>query len=370
MTPRLSFSGIAHKYDSLLALEDISLEVAGGEVVCLLGPSGCGKTTTLRIAAGVERPTSGRVEIDGSAVAAPGLFVPPEKRGVGLMFQDYALFPHLTVLDNVKFGLHQHPKDTRTSIATRALERVGMARYAKAHPHALSGGEQQRVALARAMAPGPRILLMDEPFSGLDNRLRDSVRDEALTLIEQSRASALLVTHDPEEAMRMADRIALLRNGRLVQIGTPQDLYYRPVDPETAAFFSDVNQCAGRVSNGVVTCALGTFPAPDHADGTAVTVVLRPTGIALGRGGIGVAATVRRARMLGEESLIEVEIGGHDILVQVRVRGAWLPEDGTQVRAAAAPERALIFTRNASQSHETGPLDDTPGLQVAATQAI
>ncbi len=347
MTARLSFKGIAHQYDVQLALQDLSLDVAAGEVVCLLGPSGCGKTTTLRIAAGVERPTTGRVEIDQTVVAGPGVFVPPEKRGVGLMFQDYALFPHLTVLDNVKFGLHQQAKDEREPIALRALEGVGMTRYAHVYPSVLSGGEQQRVALARAMAPGPRIMLMDEPFSGLDNRLRDSVRDEALSLIDQSGASALLVTHDPEEAMRMADRIALLRKGKLVQVGTPQELYYQPVDAEAAAFFSDVNRCAGTVEGGLITCPLGTFPAPNIADGTQVDIVLRPTAIELGSGGVGVAAVVRRARLLGEESLIEIEVDGHDGLVHVRVRGAWLPAEGTSVRAAAAPERALIFADNA-----------------------
>jgi len=357
MTARLSFKHIAHQYDVQLALQDFSLDVAAGEVVCLLGPSGCGKTTTLRIAAGVERPSEGQVEIDGSVVAGPGVFVPPEKRGVGLMFQDYALFPHLTVLDNVKFGLHQHAKQEREPIALRALEGVGMTRYAHAFPSVLSGGEQQRVALARAMAPGPRIMLMDEPFSGLDNRLRDSVRDEALSLIDQSGASALLVTHDPEEAMRMADRIALLRKGKLVQVGTPQQLYYHPVDVEAAAFFSDINRCGGTVNGGLITCPLGTFPASDLADGTKVDVVLRPTAVELGRGGVGVPATVRRARLLGEESLIEIDVDGHDRLVHVRVKGTWLPTEGTSVRAAADPDRALIFADGVLASNGSNPAD-------------
>ncbi len=370
MTARLSFSGIAHRYGDLTALSDFSLEVAAGEVVCLLGPSGCGKTTTLRIAAGVERPTSGKVSIDGKPVAGPGLFVPPEKRGVGLMFQDYALFPHLTVLDNVKFGLHQLARGSRRAIAMRALEGVGMARYADAHPHMLSGGEQQRVALARAMAPGPRIMLMDEPFSGLDNRLRDAVRDEALSLIEQSGASALLVTHDPEEAMRMADRIALLRDGRLVQIGTPQELYYTPIDVAAAAFFSDINLCRGTVSGGLVDSPFGTFPTAGFADGATVDIALRPTTIELSRAGIGVAATVRRARMLGEESLIEIEIPGHDALVHVRVRGTWLPPEGTPVQAAPDTDRALIFGVSPAQNAANPAAGGNPSLQVAASQAI
>jgi iron(III) transport system ATP-binding protein len=347
MTARLSFQGIAHQYDALLALRDFSLEVGAGEIVCLLGPSGCGKTTTLRIAAGVERPSFGTVAIDGRPVAGPGVFVPPEKRGVGLMFQDYALFPHLTVLDNVKFGLHQLPKAERGPIAMRALEGVNMTRYADVHPHMLSGGEQQRVALARALAPNPRIMLMDEPFSGLDNRLRDSVRDEALSLIDQSGASALLVTHDPQEAMRMADRIALMRQGQLVQLGTPHELYYQPVDVQAAAFFSDINLCGGTVAGGMVSCPLGTFPAPQFDDGVKVDVVLRPTAIDVHSAGIGVEAVVRRARLLGEESLIEVEVEGHDALIQVRIGGTWLPAEGTHVKANADPERALLFEKAA-----------------------
>ena len=370
MSARLGFQGVSHQYDRLTVLSDFTLDIAPAEVVCLLGPSGCGKTTTLRIAAGLERPTQGTVKIGGRTVAGPGTFVPPEKRGVGLMFQDYALFPHLTVLENVMFGLHRMDRDVRSGVARKALDAVGMTRYADAHPLVLSGGEQQRVALARAMAPGPQIMLMDEPFSGLDHRLRDSVRDEALSVLSASGASALLVTHDPEEAMRMADRIALLRSGRLVQVGTPHTLYYEPADVAAAAFFSDINIFPGRVERGAVSCALGTFAAAGFADGESVDVVLRPAAIEVRRAGIGVAATVRRARLLGEESLIEIEVQGIARLVHARVRGTWLPPEGTSVRASADPDRALVFQSATAQMREEPDVATPPGLQFATDKAI
>ena len=217
---RLVLDEVGHVYPGgVMALEAVSLVVEPGEIVCLLGPSGCGKTTLLRIAAGIERQTSGRILIDGTELAGPGTFIAPEKRGIGLMFQDYALFPHMTILDNVMYGLKALPRGDADIAARRALSRVGLADYAGEYPHLLSGGEQQRVALARAIAPRPGVLLMDEPFSNLDRRMRDDVRDETIAMLREARATTIVVTHDPEEAMRMADRIALMRAGRLVQVG-------------------------------------------------------------------------------------------------------------------------------------------------------
>ncbi|MGB6907079.1 MAG: ABC transporter ATP-binding protein, partial [Methyloceanibacter sp.] len=225
---RLTFEDVSRRYGDSLALDHVSLDVPPGEVLCLLGPSGCGKTTLLRVASGVERPSSGRVLLDGQEVAGPDHFVPPEKRGVGLMFQDFALFPHLTLRQNVAFGLRSLTRSQANAEALAALARVGLAHYASAYPHILSGGEQQRVALARAIAPRPSVLLMDEPFSGLDPRLRERMREETLAILHETRATCIVVTHDAEEAMRMGDQLALMRRGRVVQTGKPLDLYRAP----------------------------------------------------------------------------------------------------------------------------------------------
>ncbi|NND50181.1 MAG: ABC transporter ATP-binding protein, partial [Rhizobiales bacterium] len=179
-TARLTFEGVTRRFETLSAVHEVDLELAPGEVLCLLGPSGCGKTTLLRIAAGLERQNSGRVLIDGEEVGGPQRFIPPERRGVGLMFQDYALFPHLTIAENTAFGITGTADGDAASLAAAALERVGLKGFAEAYPHRLSGGEQQRAALARAIAPRPRVLLMDEPFSGLDRSLRESVRDDTM----------------------------------------------------------------------------------------------------------------------------------------------------------------------------------------------
>lgn len=233
----LTLHNVRHAYDGHTVVKGVDLSVAPGEVVCLLGPSGCGKTTLLRIAAGLEVLQEGSVTLDDTYIAMPGQrHLPPEKRNVGLAFQDSALFPHLSVLQNVAFGLKHLASRQRRERATQLLEQLGMAKYVDVYPHMLSGGQQQRVALARALAPSPRLMLLDEPFSSLDARLRDRIRDDTLHVLKKVGAATLLVTHDPEEAMFMADRIALMRDGQIVQTGTPQALYCTPQDPFVVTF--------------------------------------------------------------------------------------------------------------------------------------
>ena len=238
----LTLEHVTHAYRDVVAVEDLGLSVEPEELVCLLGPSGCGKTTALRITAGLEPLQRGRILMDGETVAGDGIDVPPEDRNVGLVFQDYALFPHLSVSGNVAFGLTRSRAAERRARTREALQQVGMADYSDAYPHRLSGGEQQRVALARALAPDPKIMLLDEPFSGLDLQLRKQVRDETLHVLKKSGAATLMVTHDPEEAMFMADRVALMRAGRLIQVGRPSELYFAPQDAFVAGFFGDVNR--------------------------------------------------------------------------------------------------------------------------------
>jgi iron(III) transport system ATP-binding protein len=341
----LTFEAVSHDYDGVSSLTSVSLDIRAGEVICLLGESGCGKTTLLRIAAGLERPSAGRVLIDGNEVTGPSCFVPPEQRGVGLMFQDYALFPHLSILDNVRFGLISLDRTEAGRVALAALARVGLEDHAHDYPHALSGGEQQRVALARAIVPRPSILLMDEPFSGLDKRLRDNVRDETLTILSETRATAVIVTHDPEEAMRMADRIVLMRRGRLIQVGTPSDLYETPVDLSAARFFSEMNEIEGEVAGGAIDTPLGRFAAKGLADGAGATLCLRPSGVEIGRAGCGAQARVIRRRFLGESWSVEVAVMGLDSPLKARIRDAATLAPGTDVGVTIDRRDVFVFAR-------------------------
>jgi iron(III) transport system ATP-binding protein len=351
---RLTFEAVGHDYDGIPSVRGVTLDVAPGEVLCLLGQSGCGKTTLLRLAAGVERPNEGRVLINGQEVSGPKAFLPPERRGVGLMFQDYALFPHLSIVANVMFGLTALPKAEAEREALQALARVGLESHAFDFPHELSGGEQQRVALARAIAPRPSVLLMDEPFSGLDRRLRDSVRDETLAVLRETRATSLVVTHDPEEAMRMGDRIALMRKGVLVQVGTAAEIYHRPADLFTAGFFSELNVVGGRSEDGRVETPLGVFETPGIEGGSRVDVAIRPQGLALTaldgppdrrRRPGGVPGRIVETRFLGEIDLIEVAVDGMEQPVKARLRsgGSWKP--GMDVHVGVDTAEVLIFPK-------------------------
>ena len=340
---RLTFEDVSRNFGDMVALDQVSLDVAPGEVLCLLGPSGCGKTTLLRIAAGVERPDSGRVLLDEQEVAGPNRFVPPEKRGVGLMFQDYALFPHLTILDNVAFGLRSLSRAEAKAEALAALQRVGLGHYAGEYPHILSGGEQQRVALARAIAPRPGVVLMDEPFSGLDSRLRESMREETLAIMHETHATAIIVTHDAEEAMRMGDRVALMRKGRVVQIGSALDLYRAPKDILAARTFSDLNEIAARIEQGSATTPLGRFAANGLADGSDAIVCVRQRGVRLLEAGQGVPGRVRDARFLGDVALVEVAVQGLDVPLLARVRESDVPPEGAEIGVSVDRGAVLVF---------------------------
>lgn len=340
---RLSFENVSLSYALTPAVKDVSFELVPGEIACLLGPSGCGKSTLLRLAAGVERPQSGVVRLDGREIAGPSRFLPPEKRGIGLMFQDFALFPHLTILENVAFGLHALEYDAALVEARAALRRVGMLAYENAYPHAISGGEQQRVALARAIVPRPQVMLMDEPFSGLDQRLRESVRRETLAVLKETRASCMLVTHDPVEAMGMADRILLMREGRLIQQGTPAELYENPVDVGAARFFSDFNELIATVSAGQVTTPFGQHAAPGLVDGQRALVMIRPQGLEPAKGRAGQEGLVVDSRYLGDVVQLQVMFAEMEEPFIIRLPAAMAPKKGETRRFSAVSSHVLVF---------------------------
>lgn len=352
--PRLVTEHLSRAFAGRKVVDDVSLTVYPGQVTCLLGPSGCGKSTTLRMIAGVERADTGRVLIDGAEMAGPGGHLPPEKRSVGLMFQDFALFPHLTVADNVGFGL-RGDRAARANRVGELLERVNLSGFGPKHPHELSGGEQQRVALARALAPRPRVMLMDEPFSGLDNRLRDGIRDTTLDILKEEGAAVVLVTHEPDEAMRMADEIVLMRAGRMVQRGAPYNVYNAPVDKAAAAFFSDINVIRG-VSKGALTeTPFGAFLTPGHRDGAEVEIVIRPQHLKIdfdraGRGpnptpqdGTPARGQVTRARYLGRESLVDFRMDFDGSILTASVPGVFLPKLGTPLWLMIRRDRCFVF---------------------------
>ncbi len=280
--------------------------------------------------------------------------MPPEGRGIGLMFQDFALFPHLDVARNVAFGL-SGPDAARAERVRRLLDRVGLAAHGRKYPHQLSGGEQQRVALARALAPQPPILLMDEPFSGLDNRLRDGIRDETLAILKEEGTAVLLVTHEPDEAMRMADRIALMREGPIVQEGAPYAIYNDPVDREAAQFFSDVNVMHGVVKNLAADTPFGRFLAPGLADRADVEIIIRPQHLKMdfdrnGSGplptatdGVPARARVVRARFVGDQSLVELAMEHDGSVLKATVPGVFLPRPGTPLWLSLRRDRCFVF---------------------------
>ena len=346
----LEFQSVSRRFGKTPAVRDVSLTLKPGEIACLLGPSGCGKTTLLRIAAGIDKPDSGRLLFDGQEMAGPSRFVPPERRNIGLMFQDFALFPHLSIIDNVAFGLKNLPREEALTIARHALERVGLAHYAASYPHHLSGGEQQRVALARALVPRPQVLLMDEPFSGLDQRLRESVRAETLTLLRETRASCLLVTHDPVEAMGLADRIFLMRQGELIQSGTPEQLYRQPADAAAARFFSDTNELRGLVDGGNVLTALGAFPLPDGVRGPGAVVLVRPQGIRRAEEGAqGVEGLVTESRFQGDDVKCTVLFKGLEEPLTALIDARSAPQRGETARFRVDHEHVFVFELATSQ---------------------
>ena len=324
--------GVSKRYGSTRAVEEAQLCVEKGEFVALLGPSGCGKTTLLRLIAGFEAPDEGTIELAGRRVAGEGGWVAPERRRVGMVFQDYALFPHLTVAENVGFGVARRLRRERL---TATLELVGLGGYGGRYPHELSGGQQQRVALARALAPEPELILLDEPWSNIDPLLRASMRDELAQILRAVDVTVLFVTHDREEAFSLADRIALMRDGTVVQSGSPEELYLAPADRWAAEFVGAANFVSGTLDGELVDTLLGRFQAANANGHTEVHALIRPEQLQLEVDPAGVGEVVGR------------EFRGHDVFYRVRV-GAEL----TLLAQRPSTEHVPLGSRVALRAHE------------------
>ena len=321
-TPAVECSGLTKRFNAVTAVQDVSIVVEEGSFLALVGPSGCGKTTTLRLIAGFEAPDAGTVVIRGTPASGPGVFVAAERRRVGMVFQDYALFPHLTIERNVAYGLAKGPH--RNKRVQEMLELVGLSAVRSRHPHELSGGEQQRVALARALAPNPAIVLLDEPFSNLDAGLRARVRSDVKNILTATGTAAVLVTHDQEEALSLADRVGVMLEGRVHQVGTAEDIYAAPASLAVAAFVGEANMLQGESSNGTVATELGVLQTSGHASGR-VKVLVRPEVIQL-HPPDGTGPTFQ---------VIDREFYGHDQVVRLR-----LPSGGV-LRVRCGPDQAV-----------------------------
>ena len=319
-TPSVRIAGVSKRFDGVVANDDLSLEVRGREVLALLGPSGCGKSTTLRLIAGLLVPDAGSIEIRGRLVAGRGVWVPPERRHVGLVFQDYALFPHLTVADNVAFGLRERSSAQRRGRVADVLALVGMGDLGDRLPSQLSGGQQQRVAIARALAPEPSVLLLDEPFSNLDAALRTSVRDDLRRILVQAGVTTVFVTHDQEEALSLADRVAVMEAGRLHQVDDPVTLYNRPATRFVAEFVGEADVLpATRAGRFFVDTAIGRLETQEPVESETVHAMVRPEALRV------------RPSASGPGTVESVQYFGHDQLIHVR-----LP-DGQLLRSRQGP---------------------------------
>lgn len=283
----LRYRNICHTYGSQTVLDGVDLTASPGEITCLLGPSGGGKSTLLHLAAGLEPLQQGEIWLDDQLFARPGREPAPEKRPIGLMFQDNALFPNMTVEDNILFGFGRRPSKKHKKIAHELLAEVGLETYAKRFPHTLSGGQQQRVALARALAPQPKVLLMDEPYASIDVTRRRVLREAARLTLKHSNTATILVTHDPAEAMEMADQIAVLDRGQIVQQGSPQELFEHPNNATVASMFGDAQTFSATLTDAGLETEYGIIgiqqhqPISHHNNGQALTVVARPHGLKL-----------------------------------------------------------------------------------------
>jgi iron(III) transport system ATP-binding protein len=349
----LSLKQVTKSYPAqpLPAVDHLSFGLERGEILALLGPSGCGKTTTLRLIAGFERPDAGVVEIGGKIMANGRMAVPPEQRGVGVVFQEYTLFPHLTVDENVLFGLRHLTVQERLQRRREILDMVGLGPLAQRYPHELSGGQQQRVALARALAPRPAVLLLDEPFSNLDADLRTQMLREVYAILRQLETTAVFVTHDHEEAFMVADRVGVLNSGRLEQLGCPEEIYRRPETRFVARFVGQANFLTGRVVRSGIVTDIGIFPRPHGlTEGSTVEIMIRPHQLELRLDATGNGVVISR-RFRGADALVVVQLPSGMTLYSYQP-STYCFQAGERVTVGAKPCHSVVFS--AAESRQEG----------------
>ena len=355
----LRLEEVSKSFNQQKVLDKLSLTIEKGERMCLLGPSGCGKTTALRLIAGLEVPDKGKITINNSLVSNNNnILKETPERGIGLVFQDLSLFPHLNIFQNVSYALNEFSNEKIQERTNYLLDCVGMLSFRDKYPHMISGGEQQRVAIARALAPNPKLMLMDEPFTSLDNRLRDEIRDLTLSLLSEEGTSVIIVTHDPEEAMKVSDSIALMREGSIVQKGAPYNVYNKPIDSKAAKFLSNYNKIQGKVNNSQTETPFGLFMTPGLQNGLTAEIIIRPQHLKIdfdrnGKGpnptsehGVAARGEVVRSRFLGKESLVELKMEFDQSILKASVPGVFLPPSGINLWISVRRDRCFVFVKD------------------------
>lgn len=361
----ISFNNVDFYYQRQKVINNLSIDIAQGQILSLVGPSGCGKTTLLRLAAGLDRPSSGQITISNNIVADDKIFIAPQQRQCGLVFQDFALFPHFNVEENIAYGLRDMGNNDQQQVIDKILSLTQLQNYRHRAVSALSGGQQQRVALARALAPKPKLLLLDEPFSGLDTRLRDELRDWTLHLIKTAHISAILVTHDPEEAMAMADEIALMRDGHIEQHSIAEDMYQRPASKFVAEFFSETNYFDSKMIDGVIQSPFGRIRVDDVKKQCDVEVIVRPESIVLSpcREDLHVekvnhvCAEVMEVKFLGRTSVVHLSAmiddkdkqDKHEIHFHARIQGISDIKPHAHYRIELDDKQLFVFDKSSGQ---------------------
>jgi len=334
---------LSKEYAGVAALHSLTLSIAKGEFFSLLGPSGCGKTTTLRLIAGLDCLSGGTITIAGRLLSGEGHFVPPEKRSVGIVFQDYALFPHMTIFENISFGLYGQQKTSISKRVNELLDMVALSGLEKKYPHELSGGQRQRVALARSLAPSPGVILLDEPFSNLDAELRTALRHETKEILKATGATSILVTHDQEEAFSLSDRVGLLNAGRLEQVGTPYQIYHHPASRFIADFVGKADFIPSIVQGECLVSKLGRFPYPgsSYPDSTTVELMIRPDDVIIAPDPNG-EALITKLLFLGADALYTLELPDKTCLHALGPSAKLLPE-GSRVKVTINLAHVIAF---------------------------
>ena len=353
------FLNINHSYGKRKILKDFSMTLKNGEVVSLLGPSGCGKTTLLKLASGIEKLQEGQIKLNNRTISDSNVHLKPEKRNIGYVFQDCALFPHLTILQNIFFGMKQNEIINQSRKIQNLMNEINISDLSNNYPHQLSGGQQQQVALVRAMASNPKIILLDEPYSNLDSRLKEKIRDQMLHILREYNISALLVTHDPEEAMFMSDKIGVINNGFVEQFGRPIDLYLRPKSAFIAEFFGEINIFESIVEEGKVNTILGAFKCSKNLNKNNVKIVVRNEAIKLYSANESIYKKskksnfilspnfgyVMEARLLAGFTIVHLSIQENDknFHIHARIPGLNFFKKNEKVRVLSDPSQIFVF---------------------------